>query len=88
MGAHAHTHYRYLCNFAVAGDLPCANFICYLIEHLFRTGQIIASDSKGEIDCTVVANVLHDHVHFDIGFTNWTQNLIRHTRHIRCALDG
>ncbi len=36
----------------------------------------------------VVADVLHDHVHLDIGFANGTEDLVGHTRHVRHAQDG
>ena len=84
VGAHANPHYRYLGDFVVAAHFTGTSVPRPPARSTFLGArQVIAATVKVKSPWFVVADVLHDHVHFNIGFTDRAQNLVGHTGSIR-----
>ena len=76
MRAHAQADYRYFAHAVVAVDFGGAQTV-FQAFHQFQSRFVIAArNGEGEIGGAFVAHVLDNHVHFDVGIGNSTENLI------------
>lgn len=88
MGAHADPDQRDLGNLVIGQHITGTQLFGNLLENLLCLGHFVAVNGEGEVRGTVGADVLDDHVYFNIGITDRAEDLVGDTRGVRHASQG
>src|SRR5690554_7421365 len=88
MGTHANTNNTDLRDLGIAADTTGTQFSRHTLKDVFSTLEIIAMNGKRESCAVILANVLNNHVHANIGFAYRLQNTQRTARGIRHSRDS
>src|SRR3990172_9573773 len=78
VGAHAYAHDRDLDDVVVTFHLTCAHLLGGTLDDLQSLVVVVAVYGEGKVGETVLADILHDHVHLDIRFGDGAEDTIRH----------
>ena len=89
MAAHANTHDAHFANLCIANHFLSTQ----LRQHFFAQqihGTVVVAmvHGKAEVGAAILAQVLDDHIHFNIGIRHRAQNTVSHTRGVRHAKHG
>ena len=82
MRAHAQADDRHFAYGVVAADFLRADGVLQRLQHFQRFFVVVARHGEGEVSGAFGADVLDDHIDFDIGIGNGAENLIGDARFV------